>query len=312
MRFGLLVLALTSSHAWSAAMIRVRPHVVVPPNSEVHLSQLMDTQGLSQESLQKIAAVSVSKAPEYGEKQEIASANIVEILREIVQKERERSKEAVHLIMPKTVIIDTIKRELSADLISNELMEAWQPLCADCKLEIESLSPPVITDVRDWTLKIKPELPKGSFSIPVEIVRETGGPISAWVNGHLVTKRKVPVAKRMINANERLQATDFTWEYRDTSYALDTIPSDDEITGKRLKQTLRASDILWRNLLEREKAVHRGEIVQLKSSAADWEVSLSVIAQQDGYVGDVINFKNPKTNNILVGEVVGQDEVVLR
>jgi flagella basal body P-ring formation protein FlgA len=312
MRFGFLVLALTCSQAWSAVMIRVRPHVVVKPGTEVHLSQLMDTEGLSQESQKKIAAISVSKAPEYGEKQEISSANIVEILREIVQKERARSPESVHLVLPKTVIIDTIKRELSADLIGDELMEAWQPLCADCKLEIEALSPPVISGVRDWTLKIKPELPKGSFSIPVEIVRENGSPISAWVSGRLVTKRKVPVAKRMIGANERLLASDFTWEYRDTSYALDTIPSQDEITGKRLKQALRASDILWRNQLEREKAVHRGEVVQLKSGAADWEVSLSVVAQQDGYIGDIINFKNPKTNNMLVGEVVGQDEVVLR
>lgn len=312
MRFGFLLLALTCSQAWSAVMIRVRPHVVVAPDSEVRLAQLMDTQGLSTESQNKIAAVAVSKAPEYGEKQEISSANIVEILREIVQKERARSPESVHLVMPRTVVIDTIKRDLSADLIGAELMEAWQPLCADCKLEIESLSPPAVVGIRDWSLKIKPELPKGSFSIPVEIVRENGSSISAWVNGRLVTKRKVPVSKRMINANERLQASDFTWEYRDTSYALDTIPAKDEIAGKRLKQALRASEILWRNQLEREKAIHRGEVVQLKSGAADWEVSLTVVAQQDGYIGDIINFKNPKTNNVLVGEVVGQDEVVLR
>jgi hypothetical protein len=37
-----------------------------------------------------------------------------------------------------------------------------------------------------------------------------------------------------------------------------------------------------------------------------------VIAQQDAFVGDIINLKHPKTNTVLVGKVTGQGEVELR
>jgi flagella basal body P-ring formation protein FlgA len=39
---------------------------------------------------------------------------------------------------------------------------------------------------------------------------------------------------------------------------------------------------------------------------------MSVVAQQDAMIGDVINLKNPKTNNLLTGQVTGFGEVELR
>jgi flagella basal body P-ring formation protein FlgA len=52
--------------------------------------------------------------------------------------------------------------------------------------------------------------------------------------------------------------------------------------------------------------------VTVKSGEKNWEVSISVIAQQDAFVGDIINLKHPKTNTVLVGKVTGQGEVELR
>lgn len=310
---GLLAVLLFNPYLSAAEkLIRVRPHLVVSPFSEVKLEQLVDAQNLSEESRKKLSKVTVTKAPELGEKQEISNASLAGLLREIVKTERRGSKESVHLVLPKSVVVDTVKRSMDVELIREELMDAWKPLCSDCKLEIEALSPPAILAIRDWSLKIKAELPKGSFSVPVEIIRQDGSPIQAWVSGRLIVKRKVPVSKRLLNANERLQTQDFDWEYRDTSYSMDTLPSNDELEGKKLRQTLRAGEVLWRHLLEREKAVRRGDVVQLKSGTGNWEVSLSVVAQQDGYVGDVINFKNPKTNSSLMGTVIGQGEVELR
>ncbi|MGZ3722859.1 MAG: flagellar basal body P-ring formation chaperone FlgA, partial [Bdellovibrionales bacterium] len=104
----------------------------------------------------------------------------------------------------------------------------------------------------------------------------------------------------------------FTWEFRDTSYAVDGIPTVEDLTGKRLKQGLRVNEILWRGMLERERAIRAGEMVQLKSSEGSWEVTMSMVAQQDAFIGDVINLKNPKNNNILMGQVTGRGEVELR
>lgn len=313
--FKHLLLILISILAYSAradVFIRVRPHVVVSPNSEVTLAQLIHTQGLSKNSQEKIDSTAMSKAPAYGERQELASANLMAVLRPIVQAERILTKKPVHLVMAKNVTIDTLKREITVEGVTEELLQAWQPLCADCKLEIEGLSLPAIQGVRDWNMRIKSDLPRGSFSVQIDIVRLDQAPANAWVSGRLKVKKKVPVSRRSMAMNERVQANDYTWEYRDTSFSTDGVPQGEDIIGRKMKIGVRAGDILWASQLEKEKAVHRGELVQVKSGTGLWEVSMTVVAQQDAVIGDVINLKNPRTNSVLVGQVTGLGEVELR
>jgi flagella basal body P-ring formation protein FlgA len=299
------------SSAQADVMLRVRPHVVVSPDSEVHLSQLVDAQTMSASNRKRLDAVTISRAPAYGEKQELSNTALMAVLRDVVEAER-ISGQHVHVVLPKSVTIDTLKREINAAEVSLELTQAWQPLCADCQLVIEGLSLPRVADVRDWNLKVKPELPRGSFSVPVDLVRENGALLPAWISGRLVAKRKVPVARRLLNVGEHLSSADVTWEYRDTSYAYDGVPSEAELSGKIMRQGLRSGDIVFRGQLDKEKAVHRGETVQIRSHEGVWEVSLNAVAQQDAAVGDTVNLKNAKTGTGLTGEVVAPGEVELR
>ncbi len=294
------------------AVLRVRPHVVVAPNTEVKLAQLIDQQDVPEAVAEKLKQITLTKAPAYGDRQELAQASLMEVLRPIVQEERDRNGSALRLILPKQVVIDTLKRELKTESVTSELLEAWKPLCRNCKLEIEGLSLPAIQGVRDWTLKVKSELPRGSFSIPVDIIRMDQAPVQAWITGRLIVRKKVPVAKRVMAPGDRVQANDFEWTYRDTSFALDGVPAEDELIGRKLRQGLRAGDVIWAANMEKEKAVRRGDLVQVKSGEGAWEVSVTAVAQQDAMIGDVINLKHPKTNNILVGQVVRPGEVVLK
>jgi len=312
MKFALALLLNLNIVAHAEVLLRVRPHVVVSPNSEVKLAQIVDAQGLSEEGQKQLAAVTLSVGPADGERQEMAEASISSVIRPIVAAERERSPARVYVVIPKSVVIDTLKREISDEMVRLELMQAWQPLCAGCKLEIEALSLPRIAGVRDWTMKLKAELPKGSFSIPVDMIKENGSLAPAWISGRLLTKKSVPVAKRMLNQGERLAATDIAWEMRDTSYAMDGIPLSEEMTGKLMKQGVRAGDVIWRGMIEKDKAIHRGEQVTVKSGDGIWEVSMTVIAQADAYVGDIVNMRHPKTNVALVGQVTAPGEVELR
>ncbi len=312
MKLLLAVLFLQVNTAGAEALVRVRPHVVVSPGSDVKLMQLVDAQGLSKESENILQTTPMTKAPSYGERQELAQASLMEALRPIVQAERVKSGAVVHLLLPKNVIIDTMKRGMDPEMIVTELLQVWQPLCSDCKLEVEGLSLPAIQGVRDWSLKIKGELPRGSFSVPVTITREDTALVSAWISGRVVAKRKVPVLKRAVAANERVQAGDFNWEYKDVSFSTDGIPDPGDMIGRQVRQSMRAGDVLWASMVMKEKAIRRGEMVQVTSGAGMWEVSMMVVAQQDAVIGDIINLKNPKTNNILVGQVTGLGEVELR
>ncbi len=302
---------LSSLAVGADVLLRVRPHVVVAPEVDVTLEQLVDAQNLSETSRAKMKQLTISKAPAYGERQELSQGGLMEILRDVVAREKTKGQK-VHVVVPKTVVVDTIRREISPDQVTSELMQAWQPLCMDCQLQIENLSLPRIETIRDWNLKLRAELPKSTFSIPVDLTKENGAVVPAWISGRLVVKRKVPVAKRLLNIGERLTKDDINWEYRDTTFSLDGAPSEEELPGKKLKQSVRIGDIVWGNLLEKQKAVRRGESVQLRSHDTLWEVSLRAVAQQDADIGDVINLKNPQSNTTLMGEVVGQGEVELR
>lgn len=307
--FSLAILAMS---AQADILVRIRSHVVVAPDSSVTLNELVDAQAMSQASRNQLAGIFISKAPAYGEKQELSRASLMDVLRPVLEAERSRQTGRVHLVVPKEVIIDTLKHDLSSDQVEHELLQAWQPLCGDCRLEIEGLSLPRVDKIRDWSLRLKADLPKGSFSVPVDLVRENGSILPAWISGRLVTKRKVPVAKRMLNVNERVQPADVTWEYRDTTYSIDGVPSVDDIAGKRMRRGLRAGDVIWTSALERERAVRRGENVQVHVGEGDFDVTLNAVAQQDAFIGDIVSLKNAKTNTTLTGEVVGQGEVELK
>lgn len=311
MRFALVLLTMMSASALAQTSLRVRPHIVVSPDSEVKLMQLLDAQGLSTEAQKQIGEIAVSRAPAYGERQEIANAAITSALRPVVETERKRGSK-VHIVIPKSVTIDTIKREITRDMVEAELLQAWQPLCQDCKLEFEGMSLPKVDEIKDWSMRLKAELPRGSFSVPVELIKQDGQMLPAWISGRLSVKRKVPVVQRLFNPMERLESKDIAWEYRDTSFSLDGIPAEDELIGKRVKQGVRAGEIIWRGNLEKEKAIHRGDLVTVRSGEGMWEVSMSVVAQADAYIGDTVNLKHPKNNTNLVGTVTGQGEVDLR
>lgn len=309
--FALLTFVL-SLKAAAEPMLRVRPHVVVAPDAEVTLKQIVDTHEISEATLLKLGKVSVAKAPALGEHVQLTNTTLMQLLRPLVQEERQLVNRQVTLSVPKDVTIDTQKRDITADAITAELLQAWQPLCGDCKLEVEGLSLPKVGGIRDWTLKVKSEIPRGSFSIPVELIRETGSTTSAWVSGRLINKKSVPVAKRALQIGERVQESDFSWEYRDTSFAIDGTPISSELIGKQVKQGLRAGDVVWIGSLQKEKAIQRGDVVQVRSKADDWEVSLTVIADRDAFIGDTISLKNPKTNSTVVGQVTARGEVELK
>lgn len=298
--------------AHAEVLLRVRPHVVVSAHAQVKLAQIVDAQNLSEEGRRQMDAIILTTGPDDGERQTIEEAGVSGVIRPLVSAERGRSSERVRVVIPKSVVIDTLKRDIEAEQVTAELMLAWQPLCADCKLEIEALSLPKISGVRDWTMKLKSELPKGSFSIPVDVIKENGQLTPAWISGRLLTKRQLPVAKRMMNMGERVQETDLGFEFRDVSYAFDGIPSREELIGKTLKQGLRAGDPVFRGMVEKDKAIRRGDMVTVRSGDQTWEVSMQVQAMADGYIGDIVNLKHPKTNVALVGRVTAPGEVELR
>src|SRR5690606_15571166 len=88
----------------AAPMVRVRPHIVATPMSEIKLSDVIDANELSAEAQEKMRSIRLTRAPAKGERQELAQAALMETLRPVVQRERKKAGR-VHLVIPRQVII---------------------------------------------------------------------------------------------------------------------------------------------------------------------------------------------------------------
>lgn len=308
----LLVLFSLSTMSRAEELVRVKSHVVVPPHSQVAMVQLLDLAGVSSEFVEQVRDLEIATAPAKGERLQITNAAITSLLRPAIAAEKERAKTNVRVQVPNQIVIDTVKRRLEAADVREELLQSWRPLCSDCDLEIRNLTVPRVDNLVDWSLKLRPEMPRGTFSIPVEITREGTGPLPAWINGQLLVKKKVPVATRFLNSGERLQESDIAMERVDVTYATDGLATPSDLIGKKLRQSVRVKDPLWSRLIEPEKAVRRGELVRVSAGNRTWEVAIQMVAEQDAMIGETISLKNPRTQKILMGQVVAQGEVEIR
>ena len=299
--------ALTICIAGAEDVLRVRAAVTVPPDQPVRLSQLVETPDL----LGADATVVVQKGLAAGSSDRVSNARLAGWLRPVIARARAGGSE-LRLALPPRVIITASTHEFTAATIAAELIEGWRAQCAECRLEIENINLPQVAKVRSWSIKTLPGLPKGPFSVSLELVRDQAAPTIGWVSGRLLVKRRVPVARRLLQVGERLTDGDFAFEYRDTAQAYDGIPGANEVTGRKVRRGVANGDVLWQGALERDRAIHRGDLVQLKASDKDWEISLGVIAPQDAFVGDVVNFKNARTNALVIGRVTGPGQAEIQ
>jgi flagella basal body P-ring formation protein FlgA len=296
---------LFSSVAFAKGEIVVRAHSWIEHGSPVVLGDIVDMKGVDAKMKADLMNVPLAAAPAAGESLEFSTAAISGLLRNSLN-----FSDLPHVKIPHRVMIERSTHKWEPSVVAKELLQRWQPGCPDCKLEFDHLTLPAGQFV-NWKLGAKSDLPRGNFSIPVEVEKE-GQTATLWIQGQLVVRKLVPVAKRVLYFGERVQADDVEWNWRDVTLAQDGTPSNAEVIGRRVKTPLRADDIIFSGALEREKALRRGDVARVISGHGDWQVSVNAVAQQDAEIGDTVTLKNPRTNRDLTGVVVSKDEVEIR
>jgi flagella basal body P-ring formation protein FlgA len=300
--FAILIFPLM---AFAKGEIVVREHNLIHHGSPVVLGDIVDMQGVDEKLRATLIKVPLAAAPAIGESLEFSSTAISGLLRNSLKLE-----DLPHVKIPHRVVIERPSHKWNQANVEKELIQVWQPACPDCRLEFDHLTLPA-GEFDSWKIGATAELPRGTFSVALVVDKE-GQSTTLWLQGQLVVKKLVPVAKRAIYFGERIQAGDVDWTWRDVTMAQDGIPATGDIVGRRVKTSLHVSDIVFAGVLEREKALHRGDVARVISGHGDWEVSVNAVAQQDAEVGDTVTLRNPKTNRDLTGVVVAKDEVEIR
>ncbi|MCB0410985.1 MAG: flagellar basal body P-ring formation protein FlgA [Bdellovibrionales bacterium] len=289
--------------------------VQLKENSDITLGDLLRFQGVSDEYMAILRAVSLGKAPLLGTSQEFSNHFLSGVLRKALAKIPSTERKDWTIRIPESVKIETVGFQINSAQVESRLRDHWTSLCADCKFTLTNLSVPAVPkglQGAPWEIKLGQALPRGQFSFPLEIKPEGAKSQLLWVQGQVQVQKVVPVTTRALNFGERLSEGDFNFTWKDVTFSYDTSPAKDELIGRRVNRSMQAGEILVSGRLEKEKALKRGERVRVFFEAEGWSVSLTGIAEEDGFVGDKVRVRNEKSKKQISGTVTKQGEVVLR
>ena len=300
-----LSLMLASGIVHAENRVTVRPVVEVEMSkTDITLSDIVASKGVSRTAMEKFRAIKLSDAPSQGESREFTSEVIAESIKPDLEAVEKEIGEHFDIRIPSRVNVTKRKPSINAVDLKSQLMTQFKSVCADCEFELTNLSTPVAAKLAEgatWNLRMKSELPKGSFSYPVEV---TVGDVPAqtyWVSGQLTIRRKVPVAAREIAVGERIQPEDLITQLKDVTFASDAPVLVSELSSGVAARQIPAGAIVFRSSLRRELAIKQGDVVKVETGSDEWQISLDGVSQSSGYVGDQIKVKIPSTSKIIAG-----------
>lgn len=307
-RIIVLISALTTEvSALAEPSVVIRPITQLMQSRSIFLSDVAEFVDVPADLANSLSRIKLADAPKPGERLEFTGSALSSIFR---AHRAWTAENRPNFRIPSQVVIENVSDKVNESQVRLEIGEKWQNQC-QCRVEISELVMPILEPWQagtQWRLQIPNEAAKGSFTLALELTSAKGSKKTLWVRGKAGLFRQVAVATRQIYFGERVQKGDFTMMERDVTFARDASASENEIVGRRAKQVIAAQDILFKGMLEREKALSRGDAVKVAMSENEWEVSVTGIAEQDGFVGDTVKVRNPKTQQLIVATVVGRGE----
>ncbi|MBA4406688.1 flagella basal body P-ring formation protein FlgA [bacterium] len=133
-------------------------------------------------------------------------------------------------------------------------------------------------------------LTKNYFYIPVTVYDLDNLPSNALLTVRVKLYKNVLVALNEIRRGENLSQNLFEVTIEDVAmYDGKTVNIDANLSNYRSKTSVKARTILSKEMIEPAPIVSKGDKVILHTGGTGVDVSMDVIARQDGCVGDVIS-----------------------
>jgi flagella basal body P-ring formation protein FlgA len=204
------------------------------------------------------------------------------------------------LKIPSEIHVDFAATPISKQEVERKVTNVLRTRCHDCDYKVNIQSTPYPSG-KTWTLDYSQMASKGGFLVPVRDGDERN---LKWVSGNIRVAKLTPVANRLISQGERLQASDLRMEMLDVSFAKDASVKVDDLQGKIAARSIPVGTPVWASDLKREPAALRGQMIKGILGDETFEITVSVQAEDSGFVGDVIKVKNLDTQKTVSGVVL--------
>lgn len=305
------------AHLKNIAKIEVKKQVYleVEENSanSVRLKDVAVFYGLNQEIRAELESIVVAELTAEQSELSLTSLELSEKFREpLLQIQKKKNIRIMFKVPPQVSLIKRQKFEEAA--VKKRIIERMRRSCEACEFDVSNLRLPELSQEiknSNWVIHFESH-PRGSFSLPVVFKTEAGKNKTQWISGRAIKKQLVPVATRRLGIGQRVGESDFKMSYRDVTYAVDGVPQEKNLVGKKLRSGVMFDHIIWSNHIERRKALRYGDKAQVIAGQEGWEIQVTAIAQENADVGDTVRLLNPKTRKYISGVVVGDKLVRLQ
>jgi flagella basal body P-ring formation protein FlgA len=267
---------------------------------KVQLSDLAEIEGFSTEAKKLVSEIVLIDEIKEGELRKLSAQAITDVLRRNI---------------PKIILGYVNQKEWSDKELKALIKKENQKFCADCSFDFEHFSLPKVKydKISRWTIEKPKDLIKGSFRLALKVQRhEEQRPQTYYVTGRLSSYKKLPIARRNLSRGARIMKDDVIFEKRPWNFARKDIPTEKELFGGKLKRMALSGGVIWLSNIEKEKAIERGQLVDLVVKKSDWEIRMKGVAQESGMVGDTVSVLNRKSKKVVMGKVIGTKEVAVQ
>lgn len=288
-----------------------RPEVTIRPEIRVSADmpiKLKDIAGLSyvKAEVMKVAGDLIIYDSAKSVDAKVAGSELVKTVKRRLLSHPDTSLVAWTYFVPETVSFTISAMYLPPQSISFDLQRAVQEKCLDCDVSIRDLRIPQVqggSKLISFDLGLEAVRGPGSILVPIKVVTDRGQK-AYWVSGIAKAVKQVHVTTRRIDRNARIKEEDLKLELTDVTLMTDRPVDKSELIGKQVSRPLQMGKPIFQSDILREVAVRRGQEVKAILSNDFFEVTSQALAEDQGYIGDVIKVRNPDTKKVLSGRII--------
>lgn len=300
---------------FSCGVALARPEIIIPSEVEIsqreilRLSDVAQVRAGSDKLLAIMDAIVIrTDARELLLSQHLDANEVMIKVRSEMRDNEDLKKINPILRVPSKIKVSFSTTPISKQEVERKIQNILQSRCHDCEYKVSVQSTPFPTQ-GVWDLDYSQLAPRGGFLIPL---RDGDRRNIKWISGNIRVSKLTPVTTRMILQGERVQPSDVQLAMTDVTFAKDAPIGLSEIQGQVAARSIPLGNPLWISDLKREPAAQRGQVIKALVGDEGFEISVNVMAEENGFVGDVIKLKNMETQKPLSGMIVEKGVVKLQ
>jgi len=197
-------------------------------------------------------------------------------------------------------------RSASAAEIERKVENQLRLKCDDCEFQIFIDKLPTL-QANTWKIDASDAAIKNSLLVPLQADGK-----NLWVSLRLKTYKNIPVTTRLIPASQKIQSEDLELKRMDISNLKDGFLPISQMVGMSLIRSFSVGTPVGASDVKREMTIKKGQMIKALVENSDFEINVNALAEDSGYVGDVIKIRSSDTQKIMMGKIKNNNSVVVQ